>query len=307
MAGTPWTALDLPDLSGRSALVTGASTGLGEIIAGELARAGAAVTLAVRDLAKGSATASRMRGHTEVRPLDLADLASVRAFADNWTGNLDILINNAGIMQVPHSLTRDGFEMQMGTNYLGPFALTVALLPHIRGRVVTVSSQLQSAGQIHLDDLNGEHRRYNALQAYRDSKLANTLFTVELSRRLAEAGSPIRAITSDPGFARSGLTAHVGGPSGALQKLAVRMFNDAAHGAAPTLYAATADIPSGSYVGPDGLRHLRGDPEVIDPPRAARDTDLARQLWDLSTRLTQTIFAAPPAPDSTSDGERRTG
>jgi len=286
MAGTPWTALDLPDLSGRSAVVTGASGGLGEIIAGELARAGTTVTLAVRDPAKGRAAASRMRGLTDVRLLDLADLASVRTFAADWTGDLDILINNAGIMQVPHSRTPDGFEMQMGTNYLGPFALTVALLPHIRSRIVTVSSQLQSAGHIHLDDLNGEHRRYNALQAYRDSKLANTLFTMELSRRLADAGSPVRAITSDPGFARTGLAAHVGGLTGALQKVAVRMFNDAAHGAAPTLYAATADIPSGSYVGPDGLRHLRGHPTVIDPPRAARDTDLARQLWDLSTRLT---------------------
>ncbi len=286
MAGARWTALDLPNLIGRSAVVTGASGGLGEVIAGELARAGATVTLAVRDLAKGRAAAARMSGHTDVRPLDLADLASVRAFAADWTGDLDILVNNAGIMQVPHSLTKDGFELQMGTNYLGPFALTAALLPHVRSRVVTVSSQLQSAGHIHLEDLNGGHRRYNALQAYRDSKLANTLFTLELSRRLAEAGNPVRAITSDPGFARTGLAAHIGGPSGALQKLAVRMFNDAARGAATTLYAATADIPSGSYVGPDGFRNLRGHPTVIEPPRAACDGDLARQLWDLTTRLT---------------------
>jgi NAD(P)-dependent dehydrogenase (short-subunit alcohol dehydrogenase family) len=274
-------------------VVSGASGGLGKVIATELARAGAKVTLAVRDLVKGHAAAAKMAGRTDVRPLDLASLTSVRAFAADWSGTLDILVNNAGIMQVPKGLTPDGFELQMGTNHLGPFALTVALLPHVRRRVVTVSSQLQSGGRIHLDDLNGEHRRYNALQAYRDTKLANTLFTLELSRRLAETGSAVRAITSDPGFARTGLAAHVGGPAGAAQRLAVRMFNDAARGAAPSLYAATADIPSGCYVAPDGLRHLRGYPQVIDPPKAACDPELARQLWDLSARLTGT------SPDQT--------
>ncbi len=286
MARQKWTAADLPNLAGRSVVVTGASGGLGQVIATELARAGATVTLAVRDLAKGRAAAVGMVGRPEVRHLDLADLSSVRAFAADWTQDLDILINNAGIMQVPQGRTRDGFELQMGTNHLGPFALTLSLLPHLRGRVVTVSSQLQSGGHIHLDDLGGADRPYHALQAYRDAKLADTLFTLELSRRLAAAGSPVRAITSDPGFARTDLAAHIGGPTGALQKLAVRMFNDAARGAAPSLYAATADIASGSYVGPDGLRHLRGHPQVIDPPKAARDADLARALWDLSARLT---------------------
>lgn len=286
MSGSGWTAADLPDLSGRSAVVTGASGGLGEMIAAELAGAGARVTLAVRDQAKGRAAAARLRGRTDVRALDLANLTSVRAFAENWTGDLDILINNAGIMQVPRGVTHDGFELQMGTDHLGPFALTLALLPHIRGRVVTVSSQLQSGGHIHLDDLNGEHRSYNALQAYRDAKLAGTLFTLELTRRLAAEGSSILAITSDPGFARTGLAAHVGGMAGGLQKLAVRMFNDAARGAAATLYAATADIASGSYVAPDGWRHLRGNPQVIDPPKVARDADLARKLWDVSAQLT---------------------
>lgn len=203
-----------------------------------------------------------------------------------------MLVNNAGIMQVPHGHTSDGFELQIGTNHLGPFALTVLLLPHLRGRVVTVSSQLQSGGRVHLGDLNGQHRPYNALQAYRDAKLANTLFTLELSRRLTAAASPVRALTADPGFARTGLAAHVGGPAGLLQKLAVRLFNDAAHGALPTLYAATADIPTGSYVGPDGFQHLRGYPTVLEPPRAARDTDLGRQLWQLSAHLTGTDLPA---------------
>ena len=295
MARQRWTAADLPDLSGRTAVVTGASAGLGEIIAAELARAGASVTLAVRDVVKGRAAASRMTGRTDVRPLNLADLASVRSFAAGWTGDLDILVNNAGIMQVPHGLTRDTFELQMGTNHLGPFALTLDLLPHIGGRVVTVSSHLKSGGHIHLDDLNAEHRKYDPLQAYRDSKLANSLFTLELSRRLTEAGSGVRAVTADPGFARTGLAAHVGGVTGALQKPAVRMFNDAAQGAASSLYSATADIASGSYVAPDGLQHLRGYPQVIDPPKAARDGALARQLWDLSSRL------PAPTPRPTSD------
>jgi len=288
MARARWTAADLTDLSGRTVVVTGGSGGLGKIIATELARVGASVTLAVRDVAKGRAAAETMAGRTDVRALDLADLASVRAFAADWTGDLDILINNAGIMQVPHGVTKDGFELQMGTNHLGLFALTALLLPHIRQRVVTVSSQLQSGGHIHLDDLNGKHRAYNALQAYRDSKLANTLFTLQLSRSLTDAGSSVRAITADPGFARTNLAAHVGGPLGLVQKLAVRMFNDAARGALPSLYAATADIPSGSYVGPDGLQHLRGYPTVIEAPQPARDTHLARQLWDLSAHLTNT-------------------
>ncbi len=162
MARARWTAADLTDLSGRTVVVTGGSSGLGKIIATELARVGASVTLAVRDVAKGRDAAETMAGRTDVRALDLADLASVRAFAADWTGDLDILINNAGIMQVPHGVTKDGFELQMGTNHLGPFALTALLLPHIRQRVVTVSSQLQSGGHIHLDDLNGKHRAYNA-------------------------------------------------------------------------------------------------------------------------------------------------
>jgi NAD(P)-dependent dehydrogenase (short-subunit alcohol dehydrogenase family) len=286
MAAVKWTAADLPDQSGQTAVVTGASSGLGKIIATELDRAGASVVLAVRDEAKGRTAAETMSGRTEVRPLDLANLASVRAFAASWIGDLDILVNNAGIMQVPHGLTRDGFELQMGTNHLGPFALTALLLPRLRGRVVTVSSQLQSGGHIHLDDLNGERRPYNALQAYRDAKLANTLFTLELSRRLTQAGTPVRAMTADPGWARTGLAAHVGGPAGLVQKLAVRLFNDAARGALPTLYAATADIPSGSYVAPDGFQHLRGYPEVTQAPKASRDGGLARQLWEVSARLT---------------------
>lgn len=288
MATNRWTAADLPDLTGRTAVVTGASSGLGVATAAELARAGATVVLAVRDPHKGRAAAKALPGSTEVRALDLASLASVRAFADGWTGDLDILVNNAGIMQVPQGRTVDGFELHLGTNHLGPFALTNLLLPHIRQRIVTVSSQLHTSGRVHLDDRQGDKRRYNALQAYRDSKLANTLFTLELARRLREAGSAVRAVTAHPGIAKTNLTAHVGGPVGRIQALMRPLFNDAERGALPTLYAATADIPSGSYVGPDGFQHLRGYPQIHQPGKAATDAETARRLWARSAELTGT-------------------
>ena len=167
---TRWAAAHLPDQSGRTAIVTGATSGLGLVTARELARVGARVVLAVRDPAKGERTAATMAGPTEVRRLDLADLTSVRAFAAGWTEPLDFLINNAGIMRVPQGRTRDGFELQFGTNHLGPFALTNLLLPHITSRVVTVSSQLHRRGRLDLDDLNWQRRRYRSLQAYCDSK-----------------------------------------------------------------------------------------------------------------------------------------
>jgi len=188
MASEKWTAADLPDQSGRTAVVTGASSGIGLVAARELARAGARVVLAVRDPEKGKRVAAGIPGDTQVRPLDLASLASVRAFAAGWTGALDILVNNAGIMAVPEGRTADGFELQTGTNHLGPFLLTGLLLPAITDRVVTVSSQLHRRGRINLEDLNWEHRGYNATGAYNASKLANVLFTVELQRRLTGVG-----------------------------------------------------------------------------------------------------------------------
>lgn len=304
MAGARWTTADLPDLSGRTAVVTGASGGLGLVTATELARAGARVVLAVRDPVRGRAAARGMTGRTEVRPLDLASLASVRAFAAGWTGDLDLLVNNAGIMAVPRGRTEDGFELQLGTNHLGPFALTVLLLPHVTGRVVTVSSQLQSGGRLHLDDLQGDRRRHDPLQAYRDSKLADTLLTLELSRRLAAAGSPVRAVTAHPGMARTRLAAHVGGPAGHIQATVGRLFNDADRGALSILHAATADVPNGAYVGPGGFLHLRGFPEAHEPPAAARDPDTARALWELAARLTGTdaVASASSAPSAVPAG-----
>ena len=199
-----WTAADLPDMTGRTVVVTGANSGLGAIAARELAGAGARVVLAVRDTKRGEAAAATMPGDTEVRALDLADLSSVRAFADGWDGPLDVLINNAGVMAIPERRTADGFEMQFGTNHLGPFALTNLLLPRITDRVVTVASDAHRIGKIKFDDLNAE-RRYGRWSAYGQSKLANLLFTLELQRRLEAAGSAVSAHAAHPGYAATNL------------------------------------------------------------------------------------------------------
>jgi len=206
-------------MAGRTVVVTGASGGIGAVTAGELSRAGAWVVLAVRDVAKGQAAAARMAGETDVRRLDLSDLASVREFAGGWTGHLDILINNAGIMMVPAGRTADGFELQMGTNHLGHFALTNLLLPQITDWIVTVTSDLHKIGKIKLDDLNWENRAYKTLGAYCQSKLANVLFTAELQRRLSSSGSVVRAAAAHQGVAETNLISHVGGFQGAISKL----------------------------------------------------------------------------------------
>ena len=275
-------------MSGRTTVVTGASSGIGAATARELARAGARVVLAVRDTQKGELVAATIPGHTEGRSLDLADLASVRTFAAAWTGELHVLVNNAGIMMAPEGRTVDGFELHIGTNHLGPFALTNLLLPHITGRIVTVSSQLHRSGRIRMDDLNWNQRRFNASQAYGDSKLANLLFTLELQRRLTNNGSGVRAIAAHPGVARTNLFRHAGGLSGALSNFILVFFNDVEHGSLPTLYAATQDVPGGSYVGPNGFGHLRGFPEIGTPSKAAMDAGVARDLWEVSARLTNT-------------------
>src|ERR1700760_4541869 len=190
---TSWTAADLPSFAGRTVIVTGANSGLGAVTARELARVGARVTLAVRNTGKGEAAAKEMSGNVKVRRLDLQDLASVRQFASR-VDRVDVLINNAGVMAVPHAVTVDGFESQIGTNHLGHFALTNLLLPKITDRVVTVSSLMHWMGYISLRDLNWKSRPYSAWVAYGQSKLANLLFTSELQRRLTTAGPPQRAL-----------------------------------------------------------------------------------------------------------------
>ncbi|MEY9937546.1 oxidoreductase [Streptacidiphilus sp. MAP5-3] len=285
---TKWTATDLPDLAGRTAVVTGASGGIGLITARELAGAGARMVLAVRDTDKGAKVARAMAGDTEVRQLDVSSLDSVRAFADAWTGDIDILINNAGIMQVPLAFTADGFESQAATNYFGPFALTNLLLPHITDRVVTVSSQLHRRGHLRTDDLNWKTRTYNATAAYCDSKLDATLFAIELDRRLTASGSRVRSLLAHPGIAATNLTAHVGGFPGFMNRAMRFMTNDAEVGALSTLYAAVEDIPGGSYVGPSGVGGIKGYPAVRKPSRAALAPEAARALWAATAALTGT-------------------
>jgi NAD(P)-dependent dehydrogenase (short-subunit alcohol dehydrogenase family) len=288
MTTKKWTADDLPDLSGRTVVVTGASSGLGISTTRELARAGARVVLAVRNVAKGDEVARTVEGRTEVRHLELTSLASIREFADAWTGDLDILVNNAGIMLVPPGKTEDGFELHIGTNHLGHFALTNLLLPHIIDRVVTISSPLHARGRIDVGDINWERRPYDASRAYADSKQANVLFTLELQRQLSAEGNSVRAVSAHPGVARTNLGAHLTGVRGIVAGIVLRVIaQDAEHGALPTLYAATQNIPGNSFVGPDGFSHLRGYPEFVQPSPSSQDPGLAQRLWARSAELTK--------------------
>jgi NAD(P)-dependent dehydrogenase (short-subunit alcohol dehydrogenase family) len=282
-----WTADDLPDLDGRTFVVTGANSGLGLSTAQALGRAGARVVLAVRDTGRGEQAAATVPGSPEVRPLDLSDLASVRAFAAAWDEPIAVLVNNAGVMATPPRRTKDGFELQIGTNHLGHFALTNLLLPHVTDRVVTVSSGAHRFGRIDLEDLNWERRRYRRWGAYGQSKLANLLFTLELQRRLSEEGSAVRAMAAHPGYAATHLQSHTGSRvQHAMFGIANRFAQSGDMGALSTLYAASEDIPGASFVGPDGLAEQRGHPRLVGRTRAAMDADTARRLWTLSEELT---------------------
>jgi NAD(P)-dependent dehydrogenase (short-subunit alcohol dehydrogenase family) len=285
---TRWTAADIPSQAGRTAVVTGATSGLGLATARALAAAGARVVLAVRDVDRGTAVAAGVPGQVEVRRLDLADLRSVRTFAGGWDGPLDVLVNNAGIMMVPAGLTADGFELQFGTNHLGHFALTNLLLPHVTERVVTVASSAHRAGTIALDDLNWRRRRYSPERAYAQSKLANLLFTLELQRRLTEAGSRVRATSAHPGWVATNLQGRTQNRvKDGFMEIGNRLWaTSSEEGARPILFAATADIPGGSYVGPGGFLERRGTPALVGRTAAASDPELAKRLWAASAELT---------------------
>jgi NAD(P)-dependent dehydrogenase (short-subunit alcohol dehydrogenase family) len=290
-----WTAADLPSQEGRTIIVTGANSGIGLVSARELARAGAHVILAVRNVAKGEAAAAEVGHGAEVRALDLASLASVRSFAEGVRGPVDVLINNAGVMAVPESRTADGFEMQIGTNHLGHFALTGLLLDRITDRVVTVSSGAHRIGKIRLDDLNWE-RGYRRWPAYGQSKLANLLFTFELQRRLAAADSSVIATAAHPGYAATNLQSHTASIQDTIMGVLNHVLAQSADmGALPTLFAATQAIPGGSYVGPDGLGEQRGHPHLVGCSAEARDEAVAARLWELSEQLTG-VASALPAP-----------
>jgi NAD(P)-dependent dehydrogenase (short-subunit alcohol dehydrogenase family) len=284
-----WTAADLPSFSARTVVVTGANSGLGKVTARELARVGAHVVLAVRDPGKGEAAAADMSGDVEVRRLDLADLSSVREFADGIE-HLDVLVNNAGVMTVPYAVTKDGFESQIGINHLGHFALTNLLSPKLTDRVVTVSSMMHRFGYISLKDLNWKTRSYSAWLAYGQSKLANLLFTSELQRRLDQVGSPLRALAAHPGYSRTNLQGRSGHRlEDALMNIGGRLFaTDAAFGARQTLYAVSQDLPGNTFVGP--RFGMVGPTGPAGRSLLAKQTGTATALWDLSEQLTDTKF-----------------
>lgn len=298
MASDPskWSTKDIPSQRGLTAIVTGGNAGLGLVTVRELARAGARVIMTARDRKKGEAAAAGMEGSVEVRALDLTDLASVRAFADGVDG-VDLLVNNAGIMMTPRSLTRDGFELQLGTNHLGHFALTGLLLERLlasaRGRVVTVSSIEHKPGRIAFDDLQSE-RSYNPRRAYQQSKLSNVLFALELDRRLRARGATLISVLAHPGYSATNLQST--GPTGILKSLlAVSnrfMAQSADQGALPQLYAATApDVRGGEFFGPDGFMEMRGWPTRVRAVPAGLDEAAAKRLWSVSEELTKVTFA----------------
>ena len=280
-------------MTGRTVIVTGANSGIGRAAASALAGAGANVVLAVRNIEKGQAAAAAMPGSTEVRRLDLASLESVREFAGSWTGEIDILINNAGVMVPPLSRTVEGFELQFGTNHLGHFALTNLLLERITRRVVSVSSGAHRIGAIDFDDLNWERKPYRAWRAYGQSKLANLLFTSELQRRLNDAGSDVLATAAHPGYAATNLQFAGGNKVVALLSVVGNrtLAQDENGGALPTLYAAVADIPGDSYAGPGRFMEQRGPAKLVGRSGAAKDREVARRLWDASEELTGVRFA----------------
>jgi NAD(P)-dependent dehydrogenase (short-subunit alcohol dehydrogenase family) len=294
-----WTVADMPPQEGRVAVVTGATSGIGLHTARELARAGAEVVLAVRDVERGERVRAEVGGAAVVR-LDLTVQASVRAAAEELLARwprIDLLVNNAGIMAPPRRLTPDGFELQMATNHFGPFALTGLLLDAIHdARVVTVSSGAHRGGKIPFDDLHAEHG-YHRWRVYSNSKLANLLFTFDVGRRAARAGLGLTSVAAHPGIARTNLQASGPGMDGNRLRQAVIVGGtyvigqSDAKGALPSLYAATMpDLPSGTYVGPSGPLEGRGAPKLVSASKAAHDAADARRLWEVSEQLTRVSY-----------------
>jgi NAD(P)-dependent dehydrogenase (short-subunit alcohol dehydrogenase family) len=297
-----WTAADIPDQTGRTAVITGANTGLGFETAAALAAHGARVVLAVRNVDKGKQAVARIAeaapgGEVELQELDLTSLESVRTAAEQLRADhdhIDLLINNAGVMYTPKSTTADGFELQFGTNHLGHFALTGLLLdrllPVAGSRVVTVSSmghRIRAA--IHFDDLQWE-RSYSRVGAYGQSKLANLLFTYELQRRLAPRGTTIAA-AAHPGGSSTELMRNMPRPLVVATDLLSPLFQDPAMGALPTLRAATdRGVNGGQYYGPDGFGQVRGYPKVVGSSAQSHDVELQRRLWAVSEELTGVVY-----------------
>ncbi len=306
-----WTTANIPSQRGQLALVTGASSGVGFQAALELARAGATVILGCRNRAKAEAAHGRIAAAVpgawlEIANLDLASLASVRAAAERFLASgrsLDLLINNAGVMALPERrLTADGFELQLGTNHFGHFALTGLLLPALlaapAARIITVSSIAHRSGTIDFDNLNWEHG-YQPWPAYRRTKLANLLFAFELERRLERAAAHAVSIAVHPGVANTNLFAAGPGQGGGLVAKIIPFFialtaQSEAQGALPTLYGATSpDAQPGHFYGPDGWRQMRGYPVEVRAETQAYDESLAARLWQVSETATGVRFPLP--------------
>ena len=294
----PWTTADLPDLTGKVAVITGANSGIGLEAAKALASRGCAVVLGCRDPGRAQAATEAVKAagptaRVEPRALDLASLESVRAFSEGVCRDfpvVDLLLNNAGVMAPPYAKTADGFELQFGTNHLGHFALTAQLLGPLEAasaaRVVTVSSNAHRMGKMRWDDLQWE-KGYSRWGAYGQSKLANLLFTRELHRRLAAAGRRTRAVACHPGYSATNLFKLPPGLGWMGTLGAALMGQPAPQGALPTLYAAThPEVNGGDYVGPDGMGEWKGHPKKTQPLLHAQDDAAAKRLWELSEKLT---------------------
>ena len=295
MSQRKWDSNDIPDQTGRVAIVTGSRSGIGYETARVLANKKATVIIAVRDVNKGTAAEGKVKAaydnvDIKVMELDLANLDSVRRFAEDFKishTRLDLLINNAGVMMPPYSRTADGFELQFGTNHLGHFILTGLLMDLIlnaaNSRVVNLSSSAHKSGKIDFDDLHWEKRKYKKMQTYADSKLANLYFTYELQRRLEKAGSDTIAVASHPGWTATELQRHVG-----ILHFLNRFFSQGIEmGALPTLYAAIApDVEGGDYYGPAGWQEMRGYPKKVESSGMSHDKEMAKKLWEVSEELT---------------------
>jgi NAD(P)-dependent dehydrogenase (short-subunit alcohol dehydrogenase family) len=298
-----WTTADIPDQTGRVAVITGSNTGLGFETAAALAAKGARVVMAVRNLDKGKEAAAQIQQRSPgadvaLQELDLSSLASTRAAAEQLRADhdrIDLLINNAGVMYTPKQTTKDGFEMQFGTNHLGHFAFTGLLLdrllPVAGSRVVTVSSVgHRILADIHFDDLQWE-RSYNRVAAYGQAKLSNLLFTYELQRRLAAHGTTIAA-AAHPGFSDTELMRHLPGPVESVFRIAAPLVTqNAAGGALPSLRAATDPaVKGGQYFGPSGFAQSQGAPVIVGSSKKSHDTERQRKLWAVSEELTGVTF-----------------
>lgn len=294
-----WTAENISDQKGKVVIVTGSSSGIGYEAARVLANKNAKVIIAVRNLEKGEKAKAKILAQNEnadllVMQIDLSDLSSVKSFAEEFNqkfNKLDILINNAGVMIPPYSKTKDGFELQFGTNHLGHFALTLQLLDLIRktpnARIVTVSSGAHKFGNINFNDLNWETRKYSAWRAYGDSKIANLYFTSELSKRIGDEDNKILVTAAHPGWTATELQRH----SGLFEFLNGFFAMSIEQGTLPTLRAATdPDVQNGNYYGPHSIGEYRGYPVIVQPNALAKDESIAKKLWKVSEELTNIKF-----------------